>query len=73
MKNINDNELNKILKNLYETNFFENVSVIFENNILIINVKENPIIENIKFKGIKIKKIKKLFKKKFKFKIKIFL
>ena len=44
---INDNKLNNILKDLYETNFFKDVSVKFENQTLSINVIENPIIENI--------------------------
>ena len=58
---LNDNfereKLNKVLKNLYDTNFFSNVSVSFKNNILYLNVVENPIIENIDYKGIKKKKI----------------
>ena len=55
---INLNDLNLILKKIYNSNFFENVNVNFENNNLIINVKENPIIESITIKGIKAKKIK---------------
>ena len=55
--NINDDllesDLNKILKNLYETNFFDLVSVKIKNKILTINVKENPIIQNINYQGIK--------------------
>ena len=46
---IDEDSLNKILKNLYNTNFFENVSVSLKNNILTIVVKENPIIENTAF------------------------
>ena len=49
--------LNEILKNLYETNFFEDVKVSFKDNILLITVVENPIIENIEYKGIKANKI----------------
>ena len=62
--NINsDEDLNLILKNIYESNFFKNVSVDFSNNILIINVEELPIIENIYYEGIKAQKIReKLFK-----------
>ena len=48
--------LNEILKKLYETNFFKNVSIKFENNTLFVNVEENPIIENINYQGIKKKK-----------------
>ena len=55
-ENIN---INRILKSLYETNFFENVSVSLDGNKLKINVVEFPIIEKIEFNGIKAKKIKK--------------
>ena len=41
---INDNKLNKILNDLYETNFFNDVSIKFDNQILSIIVEENPII-----------------------------
>ena len=47
---INDNKLNNILKDLYETNFFKDININFNNQILIINVEENPIIENIFYK-----------------------
>ena len=53
-------ELNSILKNLYNTNFFENINVNLNKNVLTINVQENPIIEQIVFTGVKAKKIKKL-------------
>ena len=43
-ENIN---INRILKNLYETNFFENVSVFLDGKKLKINVVEFPIIEKI--------------------------
>ena len=52
-KNISDLEVNEILKKLYETNFFDNVSVSLKNKILKINVSENPIIYKIEFKGLK--------------------
>jgi outer membrane protein insertion porin family len=35
------NDLNEIIKNLYQTDFFKNVSVNLENKILTINVVEN--------------------------------
>ncbi len=54
--------LNEILKKLYETNFFQNVSLKFENNTLFVNVEENPIIENINYQGIKKKKLIDLLK-----------
>jgi len=51
--------LNSVLKNLYETNFFKNVSVDLVDNILKISVIENPIIENYFIEGIKNKSILK--------------
>ena len=56
---INSNDINEILKRLYNTNFFEDIKVNLENNVLNIFVEENPIIEKITFVGIKAKKIKK--------------
>ena len=37
--NLNLNEIDKILKNIYNSNFFEDVQVVFENNTLNIYVK----------------------------------
>ena len=51
-----ENDLNQALKNIYDTNFFELVSIDVKNNTLNINVKEFPIIQDIEFKGIKAKK-----------------
>ncbi len=59
---IGKKDLNLIIKRLYETNFFKNVSVFFENNILSIQVEENPIIENVDYQGIKAEKILKALK-----------
>ena len=50
---ISTNKINNILKNLYETNYFKDVKISVEEQKLIIFVKENPIIENISFDGIK--------------------
>ena len=55
---IDEDELNKILKNLYKTNFFKDVKIDFQNNILKVSVIENPIIQSIEIKGIKAKKIR---------------
>jgi outer membrane protein insertion porin family len=57
-EDINSSKINQILKDLYNSNFFENISVSISDNKLLINVKELPIIENISFEGIKAKKIK---------------
>ena len=59
---MNKEDINIILKNLYETNFFNNVSVSFTDNTLSIVVSENPIIENIKYEGLKKKKVLDLVK-----------
>ena len=59
---IDSEKLNETLKNLYNTNFFDFVSVNIENNILQIQVKENPIIEKINFEGLKSKRIIDLIK-----------
>ncbi len=55
---INENDINLILKNLYETNFFKNVEVKIDNNIVLVTVEENPIIQNISYNGIKAQKIR---------------
>ena len=54
---LSENDLNEILKKLYNTNFFDLVSVKILNKILVINVTENPIIQNITFEGVKSSKI----------------
>ncbi len=50
---INNDKINEIINALYNTKFFENISTRFENQILTIEVKENPIINIIEFKGVK--------------------
>ena len=54
---LTENNLNEILKKLYDTSFFDLVSVKILNNTLVIKVTENPIIQNITFEGIKSSKI----------------
>ena len=54
---INIIKIDEILKNLYETKFFKDVNVVNKNDILIINVVENPIIQEINFNGIEAEKI----------------
>jgi len=53
-------QTNQVLKNLYNSNFFSNVSVNLNNGVLIINVEEAPLIKDIKITGVKAKKFKKL-------------
>ena len=64
---IDDIKANKILKDLYESNFFEDVSVKYKNKILIISVKEFPIIEKIIIEGIKAKKFEEQIRQAFQF------
>ena len=47
------NNLNQSLKNLYQSDFFKDVNLTFNNGVLKISVIENPIIEDIEIKGIK--------------------
>ena len=55
---LNSKTLNQIIKNLYDSNFFKDISVNFSNNTLFINVLENPIIQNVTYEGIKSNRIK---------------
>ena len=48
-------DINNVIKNLYQSNFFNDVTVTLKNNKLTIAVDELPIIENINFNGIKSK------------------
>jgi len=59
---INDAKLNKILKDLYETEFFKDINIKFYNQILSIEVQENPIIEKIIYNGIKSNRILEIIK-----------
>ena len=61
-QNFESSTLNKILKNLYDSNYFSDVTVKFENSIMLIKVEEAPLIKDIKISGIKAKKFKKLIK-----------
>ena len=50
---INKDQLNDSLKELYYTDYFKNVELSFDNNIVKIIVVENPIIQSITIEGIK--------------------
>ena len=63
-KNYNKSELNTILKKLYQTDFFENVVISLDKETLIVNIVENPIIEEIEFSGVKNKTILKTLRNK---------
>ncbi len=50
-------DLNKSIKKLYKTNYFEDIKIFSENDILIISIKENPIIQSIQINGVNNKSI----------------
>ncbi len=54
---ITNDKLDEILKSLYDTNFFQNISIKVLNDQLLIDVEESPIIDSIEFEGIKADKI----------------
>tara|TARA_Y100000590_G_scaffold439515_1_gene563657 strand:- start:3250 stop:5496 length:2247 start_codon:yes stop_codon:yes gene_type:complete len=51
-------DINLLIKKLYQTNFFANISVELKNGILNIIVEENPIINSVVFEGEKADKYK---------------
>ena len=60
---LSQNDLNDILKLLYETNFFKNIDIKFNKSILDITVEENPIVQNLIIEGVKNKDLQKDLKK----------
>ena len=56
-QDLKNENLNHIIKKLYTTNFFKDINVTFSDGILKINVKENPVVQALEFKGIKNKRI----------------
>ena len=52
-KEYTNENINLILKNLYSTDFFENIEIKINDKTLSIKVKENPIIQNVIITGIK--------------------
>jgi len=57
-KDIQNDDINAIIKNLYETNFFSDVRVKILNNKLIITVTENKIVNSIIINGVKAEKFR---------------
>ena len=43
-ENVDELKINQIIKNLYSTNFFEDIKVSIQNQTLIINLNEYPVI-----------------------------
>jgi outer membrane protein insertion porin family len=66
--NYQDEDLNNILKKIYDTNFFQEINLDINNSILEIKVVENPIIEDVEINGITSKKLTELLMEKIKLK-----
>ena len=62
-KNYDANELDQIVKDLFETNFFSDLSVNLNNGVLTIDVKENKIIQLIEINGVKKSELVDILKK----------
>ena len=56
---LNEDALDQIIKELYSTNFFKNITVGFVEGKLSINVIENPLVQNIEINGVKNKDLNK--------------
>ena len=56
--NYERSDVNLLIKKLYDSNFFSNISVKLEYNLLTITVKENPLINSIVLEGEKADKFK---------------
>ncbi len=50
---IEKQDLNNAIKNLYKTNYFKNIKITTSNNSILIDIQENPIIQSIRINGIK--------------------
>ena len=57
-KDYSEDDLNQVLKNLYETKFFKNISLKIDNQVLIIDLIENKLVQTIIIEGIKSTTIK---------------
>ncbi len=52
-QDLSKSDLDRALKSLYKSNFFRDISLTFENQILTLDIEENPIIDNFEITGIK--------------------
>ena len=57
-RDYSEEDLNKVLTNLYSTNFFEGVDVKLSNGILVVQVTEYPVINDLVILGEKNKRYK---------------
>ena len=60
---VSPKQINDLIKNLYKTNFFKNIQINLENNVLKFYIEENPIISSIKINGIKANRMQEDIKK----------
>ncbi|WP_440634877.1 outer membrane protein assembly factor BamA [Candidatus Pelagibacter sp. HIMB1746] len=60
---INERNINNILKNLYDTNFFKDVSLKIDNDKLIITVVEEALIQTLSIEGLASNTLEDLIKK----------
>lgn len=67
-KDYSESDLDKVLNNLYDTDFFQIVEINLKNKILTINVKEYPVINQLLIIGEKSNKYKEQIKKLIKLK-----
>ena len=49
--NYEQKDISLLIKKLYETNFFSNISVSLKDGILTVSVSENPVVNLIRFEG----------------------
>ncbi len=67
-KDLSENDINQILNNIYSTNFFQDVKINLQNNVLKITLEEYPTINQLVIIGEKkkgnVEQIKKLIKSK---------
>tara|TARA_B100000963_G_scaffold340935_1_gene340132 strand:+ start:4591 stop:6825 length:2235 start_codon:yes stop_codon:yes gene_type:complete len=62
-KNYEESDLNNILQNLNATNFFEDIQIRINKNVLLINLKEYPVVSQLLLIGEPSKKYKEQIKK----------
>ena len=60
---INEKKIDEIIKNLYSTEFFEDINVQIRNKVLTIKLKEYPVINQLYLRGEKSNRIKDEIKK----------
>ncbi|MDC2997127.1 outer membrane protein assembly factor BamA [Candidatus Pelagibacter sp.] len=63
-QDLSKSDLDKVIKSLYNTNFFSNIGLTYQDQILTLNVVENPIIDNFEITGIKKQSLVEFIKSK---------